>query len=114
MAKPHCFLLIPFAVACAHRQPAPTAGTAANVAGETGSAAGAYACTQIMGVSVTGDWFGAGFEDGLDGGRWQAMWRKHAFVNLWADPANELWSQPLTSPCTAGAQNPDRVIFTGV
>ncbi len=42
----------------------------------------AFVCTQIMGVSVTGDWFGAGFEEGIDGGRWQSVWRQHAFLDL--------------------------------
>jgi hypothetical protein len=73
-----------------------------------------YQCTQVMGVSVTGDWFGAGFEDGVDGARWQALTRKHAFVDLWADPANEIWSEKVVSPCASGSSAPDRIIFTGV
>ena len=74
----------------------------------------AFTCTEVIGVSVTGDWFGAGFEDGLDGSRWQVRWRSKAFVDLWADPANELWSLPLQSACTERSQDPDRVIFTAV
>ena len=74
----------------------------------------AFVCTQVMGVSVTGDWFGAGFEDGIDGGRWQALWRSHAFVDLWADPASDLWAMKPQSPCAQRSDNPDRVIFTGV
>jgi hypothetical protein len=73
-----------------------------------------FVCTQVMGVSVTGDWFGAGFEDGIDGSRWQALWRSHAFVELWADPASDLWSMKPSSPCALRSDNPDRVIFTGV
>lgn len=73
-----------------------------------------FACTQVMGVSVTGDWFNAGFESGNDDERWQAKWRKHAFVDLWANPDDELWAVPLTSPCTKNSDKPDRVIFTGV
>ena len=34
-----------------------------------GSKGPAYVCTQVMGVSVTGDWFGAGFESGNDDAR---------------------------------------------
>ncbi len=67
-----------------------------------------------MGVSVTGDWFNAGFENGLDNARWQVKWRKKAFIELWADPNNEIWAVPVQSACTANADNPDRVIFTGV
>jgi hypothetical protein len=75
---------------------------------------GAFECTQIMGVSVTGDWFGAGFEDGIDGGRWQALWRSHAFVEQWADPASDVWTMKPQSPCARRSDDPDRVIFTGV
>jgi hypothetical protein len=73
-----------------------------------------FVCTQIMGVSVTGDWFGAGFEKGVDDDHYQAMWRKHAFIDQWANPKDELWAVPVTSPCKERATNPDRVIFTGV
>jgi hypothetical protein len=78
------------------------------------AARGAFECTQVMGVSVTGDWFGAGFEDGLDGERWQALWRSHAFVEQWADPASDVWTMKPRSPCARRSDDPDRVIFTGV
>jgi hypothetical protein len=77
-------------------------------------AAGAFTCTQIMGVSVTGDWFGAGFEKAVDDKRFQAITRKHAFIELWGDPKNEIWSEPVASPCAEHASNPDRVVFTTV
>ena len=73
-----------------------------------------FACTEVLGVSVTGDWFGAGFEKGLDDGRWQVRWRSKAFVELWADPASDLWALPAQSPCTQRSDDPDRVIFTAV
>jgi rhamnogalacturonyl hydrolase YesR len=75
----------------------------------------AYACTEVIGVSVTGDWFNAGFEDGpVDNSRWQVRWKSHAFIEGWADPKNELWSLPPQSPCAARSNDPDHVIFTGV
>src|SRR5688572_23718258 len=84
-------------VGCAHddRPPAttPSSGTAAAAAKATDD----FKCTQVMGVSVTGDWFNAGFETGLDGNRWQVKWRKHAFIEFWADPNNEIWSVPIQS-----------------
>src|SRR5882672_9368442 len=73
-----------------------------------------FVCTEILGVSVTGDWFGAGFEKGIDEGRWQVRWRSKAFVELWADPASDLWALPPQSACTKRADDPDRVIFTAV
>ena len=104
-------LAVTFQPACAHDDwvPASAAATPA-----TASAGDDFKCTQVMGVSVTGDWFNAGFENGLDNGRWQVKWRKKAFIELWADPSNELWAVPVQSACTANADNPDRVIFTGV
>jgi hypothetical protein len=102
-------LLLAMNGACAHRDPAP-AGRAQAAA----AAGNDYRCTQVIGVSVTGDWWNAGFEKGINGDRWQVLWRKQAFVDLWADPANELWQVPLQSPCTEGAGDPDRVIFTAV
>jgi D-psicose/D-tagatose/L-ribulose 3-epimerase len=73
-----------------------------------------FTCTEILGVSVTGDWFGAGFENGIDGDRWQVRWRTHAFLQLWADPGSDLWALPAQSPCRLGSADPDRVIFTAV
>jgi hypothetical protein len=73
-----------------------------------------FVCTEVLGVSVTGDWFGAGFEKGIDEGRWQVRWRSKAFVELWADPASDLWALPPQSPCTKRSDDPDRVIFTAV
>ena len=79
-----------------------------------GSKRPAYVCTQVMGVSVTGDWFGAGFESGNDDARWQALTRSHAFVNLWADPKDPVWSEKIVSPCVKNSAKPDRVVFMGV
>jgi hypothetical protein len=73
-----------------------------------------YTCTQVMGVSVTGDWFGAGFESGNDDARWQGLTRTHAFVELWGDPSDAIWKEPIVSPCTKNSERPDRVIFTPV
>jgi hypothetical protein len=73
-----------------------------------------FVCTEVIGVSVTGDWFTSGFETHVDNARWQAVYATHAFVELWADPANALWSTAPTSPCAQKSSAPDRVIFTGV
>jgi hypothetical protein len=78
------------------------------------AAEGPFTCTELIGVSTTGDWFGAGFEQGLDGNRWQARTRTHAFVEQWGDSRDPLWSVPVASPCARNAEAPDRVLFTGV
>ena len=68
----------------------------------------------MLGVSVTGDWYTAGFETGLAGDKWQLKWKTLTFVEQWADPSNDIWTQAFTSNCANGSSNPDRVIFTGV
>jgi hypothetical protein len=94
---------------------APAAGAADKKAGKAeDKAAAPFACTQIMGVSVTGDWFGAGFEKGVDEKRFQAITRKHAFIQLWGDPKDPIWTEPVVSPCAEHSANPDRVVFTTV
>ena len=62
-----------------------------------------FVCTQVMGVSVTGDWFAAGFEALVDGARFQAVTRTHAFVELWGNPKDPVWSIPPVSPCARDA-----------
>jgi len=76
-----------------------------------GSATPQYTCNEIIGGSLAGEWFAAGFKTFVDGARWQIIPKSEAYTNLWADPANAIWSTPITSPCTNGSKNPDRVIF---
>jgi hypothetical protein len=100
---------------------ATTGGTAGSggVAGSGGSGAtfpdpSTFVCNGMLGVSVNGDWFSAGFEDVVDNAKWQLRWRTQAFVEQWADPQNSIWSEPLVSACANGSTNPDRVLYTGV
>ncbi len=72
-----------------------------------------YVCNQVMGVSVTGEWFAGGFESFVDDGHWQGMTLSHAYVDLWADSTNTVWGTPLVSPCTKNSSDPDRILFTG-
>ena len=98
------------------------AGASAGSVGTAGSAGSgptfpdpsSFVCNAMLGVSVTGDWYNAGFETGLNGDKWQLKWRTQTFVEQWADPKNDIWSQAFTSGCANGSANPDRVIFTGV
>src|SRR2546423_1617444 len=71
-----------------------------------------FVCNEVIGLQATGQWYAAGFEgDGVDGSHWQAKTQHQAYIETWADPAHEVWDQPLTSPCASGADNPDRVVF---
>ena len=79
----------------------------------TTSNGGPYTCNQIIGGSLAGQWYAAGFETFVDDNRWQIIDKSEAYTNVWADPANADWSIAPTSPCTNGSSNPDRVIFIG-
>lgn len=65
----------------------------------------------MIGLTVTAEWYEAGFEELVDGARFQARTRPHTFVDQWADPAHEAWAAPITSPCAEGSNNPERVVL---
>jgi hypothetical protein len=73
---------------------------------------GDYACTLVIGISATGQWFNAGFEKLVDGNKWELIAVHSAKVELWADPKNALWGHAPSSACTVNAKNPDRILFT--
>ena len=69
----------------------------------------AFACTEVIGLTITAEWYSAGFELLVPDAHFQARTRPHTFVDQWADPAHAAWSEPVTSPCTELSQAPDRV-----
>jgi hypothetical protein len=76
-----------------------------------------YLCNVVMGDSVTYDWYTSGFENGVDGSRWEAMASSQSglsFIQMWNDTNNQLWSMTKISPCAQHADTPDRAIFLGV
>jgi hypothetical protein len=62
-------------------------------------------------LTITSEWFEAGFEELVDDARFQARTRPHTFVEQWADPAHPAWSQSLTSPCQVGQAAPERIVL---
>jgi hypothetical protein len=74
----------------------------------------AYRCSLVLGVTVTSEWFGAGFEQAVGDARWEAITRPHTSLREWSDPANAVWSQAPVSACASGPNDPDRVLFTGM
>jgi hypothetical protein len=84
---------------------------AAAVEGEAGLPPQSFTCTLVLGTNQTAEWFDVGFEDLVDGSKWQLMHAHSAFVELWADPDDPVWSSPITSRCAQGATTPDRIIF---
>jgi hypothetical protein len=83
------------------------------VSAADGSAGATYVCSLILGIATTNEWFG-GFEKVVDNARWELKFQDSAHIEKWADPANAVWSLPITSPCAQNADEPDRVVFMGV
>jgi hypothetical protein len=67
------------------------ASGAGGVAGAGGAGELPYACTEFLGPNVTGEWFAAGFEEHVDGSKWQVKSPHAALVQYWADPNHKVW-----------------------
>jgi hypothetical protein len=78
-------------------------------------AATTFVCNLVIGNSTTQQWFDDGFlaYPGIDATRWELFWVAHHYIDLWANPDDAAWSTPLDMgrACSAGATDPDRVIF---
>ena len=78
-------------------------------AGSAGSAA--FVCSQVQGLTLTKEWYQAGFEKGVADAGWQLKAAQSAYVDEWADPSSSFWSTAVSSPCAAGSTSPERVVF---
>jgi hypothetical protein len=91
-------------------------GGTAGVAGSAGAGGGAtsFTCNQITAMTLTREWFEAGFEAdaGIVNARWQLKAREHGYITEWSNPASDFWNQAPESPCAAGSTNPDHVVLT--
>lgn len=88
--------------------------TAESATTTTSNEAEDFQCTEFVGVSVTADWFRAGFKKFVGStGKFQLRAQEHAFVELWGNVKSPLWTMNVESPCTKKAK-PDRVIFFAV
>jgi hypothetical protein len=84
---------------------------------------GPFTCTEVIGLLTTGEWYNAGFEDGLGaelGALWQGRFAHYGYVMEYAKPDSYAWSATavggvnnvtLTAPCTDGAAAPDRIVY---
>jgi hypothetical protein len=92
-------------------------GSSAGAAGSAGvSGAGgatSFTCNQITAMTLTREWFQAGFEAdaGIVNARWQLKAREHGYITEWSNSASDFWNQALESPCAAGSTNPDHVVL---
>jgi hypothetical protein len=65
----------------------------------------------VIGLTVTSEWYLAGFENYVNNARWQIKWQAHSYVDLWADPNGAPWSAAIESPCASNSTSPDRIVF---
>ncbi len=81
--------------------------------GGSGGAAGAtsFVCSQVQGLTLTREWYLAGFEQGVVDESWQLKAAQSAYVDEWAKGDSPFWETPLHSPCQNGSSTPDRVVF---
>ena len=92
-----------------------TAG-AAGLAGVGGTAAG-FVCNQVLGFTITSEWYNQGFERGVTDSRWQIKFREHGYITEWANPASLFWGNdaangaPISSPCAQNSLSPDHVVL---
>jgi hypothetical protein len=117
---PFSFVVLSFVLGCAPApSPAPPASPPAlavstavkNAKPSVSAQRLQYRCTEVIGLTITAEWYGAGFESLVEDARFQARTRPHTFVDQWADAAHEAWSAPITSPCANAADSPDRVVL---
>ncbi len=92
------------------------AGGSAGGAGGTGGSADLptsedFACSWVLGITTTGEWYKEGFEDVVDDDRWQVTPIEMGHLEKWADPAHEIWQSEVQSACAKGSEQPDRVVF---
>ena len=88
-------------------------GGSAGAAG-TGGAATSFVCNQVTAMTLTREWFQAGFQQnpGMVDARWQLKAREHGYITEWANPNSDFWSEMIESPCANGSTNPDHVVLT--
>ncbi|HET6279818.1 MAG TPA: hypothetical protein VFH73_02590 [Polyangia bacterium] len=77
---------------------------------DAGSAAGPFSCSEMIGLWVMSQWWGS-FEKGVNNTAWQYTFVHHGYLEAWADPTSAFWTTKVISPCPAGADHPDRLIF---
>jgi len=89
------------------------AGGSAGTSG-TGGATALFVCNQVTAMTLTREWFEAGFQQnaGIVDGRWQLKAREHGYITEWANPNSDFWNEMIESPCTNGSTNPDHVVLT--
>src|SRR5436853_583627 len=68
------------------------AGGAGGVSG-TGGATTTFVCNQVTAMTLTREWFEAGFQTnpGIIDARWQLKAREHGYITEWSNPNSDFW-----------------------
>jgi hypothetical protein len=83
---------------------------------------GPFACTELMGLYSSGEWWDGGFYDGLGDlkTKWQGRFSHYGYTYEYARPDSYVWSPTsvggvnnvrLTAPCAQNGDTPDRVVY---
>lgn len=83
---------------------------------------GPFTCTELIGLFSTGEWWDAGFYDGLGAQKtkWQGRFSHYGYTYEYAKPDSYAWSPVnvggvnnvrLTAPCAEHADAPDRIVY---
>jgi hypothetical protein len=82
--------------------------------GGGGGASPAFVCHQVTGMTLTREWFEAGYQQdpGITDGRWQLKAREHGYITEWANATSDFWNEMIESPCASSSGNPDHVVLT--
>ena len=74
-------------------------------------------CNEVLGFTITSEWYLAGFETHVVDARWQIKFREHGYITEWANPASAFWGDdaangaPISSPCAQNSTSPDHVVL---
>ena len=63
-------------------------------------------------MTLTREWYEAGFETMVANDRWQLKAREHGYITEWSNPNSDFWNEPIESPCAQGSTSPDHVVLT--
>jgi hypothetical protein len=83
---------------------------------------GPFACTELVGLFSTGEWWDAGFYEGLgeQKARWQGRFSHYGYTYEYAKPDSYAWSATnvggvnnvrLSAPCAQSSGAPDRIVY---
>jgi hypothetical protein len=73
-----------------------------------------FTCSWVIGITTTGEWYSAGFENVVDNARWQNTHVEMGHLEKWADPQNGIWQSGIYSACAMNSKTPDRIVYCAV